>query len=129
MIRKPKEIYLEVAKKHSLPVDLIVSIGNIVYQETRSILNNPQQLSYELPELGTFNMRFKKFEAYFSSFQKRLDEDEPNAIILRDTNLEKYLTNKMLYDKMQEYRKDKQETRIKRYEQNKTLESSKDNPS
>ena len=64
MIIGAKDIYEEIAEEENINLELIQSIGNAVFQNLRTCLNDPLELSYELPKIGTFNIRFKKFENY-----------------------------------------------------------------
>lgn len=114
MITKPREIYKNVSEKYELPIELIQSIGNTIFQKTRSILNRPDDLAYELPELGVFNIRFCKFERYIYNIRNNPQEDEFRERM------------KYLIKRMDEYREDKQNIKEKRNNYDKTNESSKD---
>lgn len=119
MIVPPKAIYKKVAEKNALPPELLESIGNVVFQHLRACLNDPKELAYEVPELGTFSLRFKKFVQYYQNVKDKIEE-QGTANLARA---------EMICKKIEEYQKDKKETRKKRYESNQTIESSEDNPS
>lgn len=127
MIVKPKEIYQKVSEKNNIPIDIIESIGNIVFQSLRSHLNTPTDIAYELPELGTFIHRFHRFEYLFELTLKRLEENDEATLEIVNSNLERHQRNLNLYNKMQEYRKDKKEIKKIRNEQNNSIKSSEDN--
>jgi len=123
MIDNAKIIYKKTSENNNLPLDLIESIGNVVSQHLRNCLNNPDALAYELPNIGTFNIRFIRFERYYNNFQNLLDKDDPIAIMKRDRDLQFYQSNTIVMEKIKNFRIDKQEKRKERYETN---ESSKD---
>lgn len=120
MIVLPNDIYEEVAEDIGVDVAMIQSIGVIAFQELRHSLNNPVELAYELPKLGTFILRFNKFEDYFDYFQKKLDNKDVEALQKLEDNPELYLKNKALKEKINNFRKDKQTKRKQRYEKDYT---------
>lgn len=124
MIESAKIIYKKTAEKNNVPIELIESIGNAVAQHMRTCLNNPDALAYELPNIGTFNIRFTRFEKYYNNFQALLDKNDENAIMKRDRDLEFYESNTIVMEKIKQFKIDKQEKRKERYETN---ESSEDN--
>lgn len=127
MISSPKSIYKKVAEKNSLPLEMIDSIGTTVFQTLRSILNDPKELAYELPELGTFNVRFKAYDSYYKYVLQQIAEGNENFITRFVDDPEKLAKLENICSKMEEYRNDKKETRQKRNEYDNTIESSQDN--
>ena len=109
MIISAKDIYEEIAEEENINLELIQSIGNAVFQNLRTCLNDPMELSYELPKIGTFNIRFKKFENYFNGFEKRLLEGNEEAKLKYEENPENFHKNKRLMGKIKVYREDKQQ--------------------
>ena len=126
MITSAKSIYKKVSEKHNIPLELIESIGNVISQQTRYCLNNPESLAYELPGLGTFNIRFVRFEKFYNNFQALLDKNDETAIMKRDRDLHFYNSNTLIMEKIKQFKIDKQIKRKERYETN---ESSEDNAS
>lgn len=116
MIIGSKDIYEEVAIENNIDVELVNSIGSTVFQQLRTLLNDPEELAYELPKIGTFIMRFKRFEKYFNNFQNHLNNKSPEAIKKYENNIILYEKNKKLIEKMKKYREDKQLKRKLRYE-------------
>jgi hypothetical protein len=119
MIVRSKGLYEETSQRHNLPIDLIESVGNCVFEALVYKLNHPEDLAYELPKFGTFNIRFKMFDRYYENFQKLLDVNDPEAIKKRDSNLDLYKRTTSIYNKIQEFRSKKKETRTKRYAESK----------
>lgn len=126
MISNAKSIYKQTAEKHNVPLELIESIGNTISQHMRSCLNNPEALAYELPHIGTLNVRFVRFERFYNNFQNLLDKEDPIAIMKRDRDLQFYNSNTIVMEKIKNFRTDKEEKRKQRYDTN---ESSEDNAS
>jgi hypothetical protein len=104
MVVRSKVIYENTAKKHNLPIDLVESVGNCVFERLRSKLEAPTELAYELPKFATFSMRFRMFEKYYENFVKQLEAGNEEAFKKRDANLELFERNTILYNKMQDYR-------------------------
>lgn len=63
MIVKNAEIYRKVAQKHNLNPEFVETIGDIVFEELITSLNNPSSLGYELPKLGCWIARSKQIKA------------------------------------------------------------------
>lgn len=119
MIVRSKALYEETSLRHNLPIDLIESVGNCVFEALVFKLNHPEDLAYELPKFGTFNIRFKMFERYYENFQKLLEASDPEAIKKRDSNLDLYKRTTSIYNKINEFRSKKKDTRKQRYAQSK----------
>lgn len=126
MITKSKSLFEKVAQKHSLPAEALASVGNCVFEELRRKMESPEELAYELPRLGTFNVRFTTFERYFTNFLRKLQEGSETAQEQLKTNPKLFQQNADLYKKIQVYREDKQKTKLKRHEQ--TNQSGENNP-
>ncbi len=80
MLTSIKDTYQKVADKNALSPELVQSIGNIVFSHLRECLDERDELSYELPKLGCFNLRMKKFDDYFNVFIKHREETDPALI-------------------------------------------------
>ena len=119
MITYPKVIYKRVAEKNNLKQELVESIGTIVFQQLRASLNDPRDLAYELPGLGTFNVRFSRFESYFNYIKNNKPEEHET---------ENYLRAERLCEMMKQFRIDKETKRKKRYDEIEANQSSEDNP-
>lgn len=124
MITTPKRVYKNVSEENALPQDLVESIGNVIFQHLRSSLNNPQALAYEVPEIGSWNIRFNRFERFFYSIAKGLEENNPLTLKHVEDNPGEIERNTLIIDKINSYRKDKKEVKEKRNEQNQAFQSS-----
>lgn len=127
MIVTSKEISKKVADNNDIDFNIIDSINSIVFASLRENLNSPDHLAYELPGIGTFELRFKQFEKHFNHFKNLVETNNENAIAAVNRNPEYYKRNKLLIEKIDEFRNDKKEKRILRHGQNNTNETSEDN--
>jgi hypothetical protein len=123
MVIRSRILYEEVAKKHNLPIELIESVGNCVFEQLRIKLDAPSELAYELPKLGTFIARFKPFEKTMENIMKAVNSENPLLLQRIEEDPKRYNRNISLYKKMQEYREAKKKFK------NETAETSKDNVS
>lgn len=123
MVIRSKILYERVAKKNNIPLELVESIGNSLFQHMRSKMEVPTELAYEFPKFGTFNIRFCEFEKFFKSFKRKLEAGDPEAIKKLQADPERFKRNEMLYSKILEYREDKKQKRKERYETNKPSEN------
>lgn len=117
MIVTGKTLYEQVAKKEQLPVDLVHSIGSFVFQTFRRESRAFEHLALELPKLGTFILRFNRFQTHFNYLQKRIDTKDEETLILLEENPGIYEKYKKILRKMDEFRQEKKKTRNERYEQ------------
>lgn len=116
MVTKINNIYEKVSKKHNLQLDLVKSVGDCVFDELLDKLSKFEDLGYDLPKLGTFNLRFKRFENYYLNFVKKLENKDPLAIEKLENNKELFELNTEIYKKIQNFRQVKSEKRKLRYE-------------
>lgn len=65
MIVKNAEIYRRVAEKHNLDLNIVESVGDTVFAELISKLNNPSDLAYELPKFGCWTIRAKEVRSTY----------------------------------------------------------------
>lgn len=114
METKTKDIFEKVARDNNLPVDLLESIGGCVLKELQQSLIHPTSLAYELPHVGTFKARFKRFENYFLRFLGKLQAGDEKAQEKLWANPKLFQQNADLYQKMQQYRRDKKAAKLKR---------------
>lgn len=125
MIVRNKEIYKLVAETNNLPIETVESVGSAVFTELLKVMEDPKEIAYELPKFGTFVLKFKKYENYYNSFKTKLDAGDPKAIQKKEENEQLFINTTNLINKMLQYRSDKREAKIKRYE---TKQSSENNP-
>lgn len=124
MIIRSNEIYEQVAKENNINVDVIQSIGNCVFQHLKDNLSIYGELAHELPGIGTFNLRFSKFENYFESFKKHIADEHSGIMTKLADNPGLFEIGLKTIDKIKEYREDKKTKRELRFS---TIKSSKDN--
>lgn len=105
MITSPKDIYAKAAKEKGLDPELVESVGNVVFEHLRSSLNDPDAICYELPQIGIFTLKFKKFEEYFQFLLKHIDEHSE----------EHFQKKKKAHNEIIEFKKQKKEKRKERY--------------
>lgn len=122
MVIKASEIYEKVAKDNNLKPELVESVGSTILTELVNTLDDPRELAYELPKFGTFALRFKKTERFYNNFIQKLIQNDPKALKQKEDNPELFNAITNLYNKIQNYRKDKKE---KKQLRNETIESSK----
>lgn len=122
MVTRVKHIYEKISKKRGIPIEVIESIGDIIFDTLLNYMEKPEDLAYELPKFGTFNVRFKKFTDYYEHFINKLEKNDPEAIKNRDADPEKFERNTRLYRKIKEFKSDKEAKRKLRYETNKSSE-------
>lgn len=115
MIVSSNDIYKKVAEKKNLNEDLVKSVGTVVFQSLRELLNNPEELSYELPKLGTFSLRFKKFEYYFYNFKNKLENNDEECLKKLENNPALYEKNKKMIEKITAFRDARRNKRVLRY--------------
>lgn len=122
MITGIRDIYEKVAKQNNLDPELVKSIGTVVFQNLRECLNKPDEVAYELPKVGVFNVRFQKFENYYLAFVRCLERGDEKAKKQLEDNPELFEINTKLYNRILEYREKKKEKRNARYEAIKSSE-------
>lgn len=115
MVTRGKEIYKRVAAKHKIDLSLVESIGNAMFQELRNKVDTGTSLAYEMPKLGTFNIRFTRFLQMFNGFNKHLEQEAPWALELLEQHKERYERDKLINTLIAAYRQDKKDVREKRY--------------
>lgn len=127
MIKKAKDIYQTTAERHNIPVEVIASIGNVLFRHLRESLNEPSELAYEVPGLGVFCLRMKKFEHNFGMIKNAYENG--NLKVVGDVNRkpEDYKRKNNLLEKCKQFRKEKAEHKVKRNAENETYQSSEDN--
>lgn len=96
-------------------MDLVDSIGTCVFQSFRDKLSSPKNLSYELPKIGAFHLRFRNYLSYVLSFARKINSGEQKYIDMRDNNLELFFTTKHIYKQMMDFKEDKLKKRTQRY--------------
>lgn len=113
MITRCKTIYEQVARENRLDTSLVESIGSFVFAELRHALNSPNELAYELPKLGTFILRQKKF----LKFQDILDRyiEQGSVVIKTEAGQKRYAEQKLLVKKIEQFKKDKLQKRTLRF--------------
>lgn len=107
-----KELYELISKKTELPIDLISSIGSSMFQELRDSLENPKEISYEMPKLGIFNLRFNKFEYYGKKYKEYASSNKDERYLKNKETKLKQIQD--LEEKIQNYRKIKSDAKTKR---------------
>ncbi len=107
MIKRMADIYKEVSREQGLSLSIVESVGIEVLSCLRNCLNNPSEIAYELPNLGTFTLKHTKYESFHKFLidavetgKYKLDEDYPT-----DT----YERNGELMKKIEEFRQHKEE--------------------
>lgn len=120
MLVTPKQIYTNVAERNDVSFELISSIGNIIFQSLRTCLNDPSELAYEVPGLGTFGLRFNRFEESHNSAKIHHHDDSNNT----DAQKLRLLKMGKIQTKIDSFRKHKSEVKTKRYGQDTTVASS-----
>jgi hypothetical protein len=114
MVVKVKQIFERVASDNNIPLEEIESIGNAVFKDMHTKMNSPVDLAYELPWVGTFAVRFKRFESYFLLFLGKLQRGDEKAQEKLWANPKLFQLNADLYQKIQLFRIDRKAAKIKR---------------
>jgi hypothetical protein len=111
-----KQIYEIISKRDNVPIDLIESVGNSVFDSLRYHMDHPSELAYELPKIGTFNIRFNRFLGYYNTVQKKLANKEEKTTLQKQNDPELFERLDKLNLRVEEYREKKQEKRNERNE-------------
>lgn len=109
MIIRLKDIYRELATE-DLSEQVIESIGVSIFAQLRHELNNPEELAIELPKLGTFALKQKKFFDYFNYVQSRIRKGHFTPGVDYPEHL--YESYKKTYSKLMKFRETKMEKRV-----------------
>lgn len=115
MVIRSKPLYEFVAKKNNLPIDLIESVGNCVFEELRTKVDEVNCLAYELPKFGVFQIRFNRFEQFFKFFNGKVASGDEKYMQLKKDNMPRYLRYQSILEQIEEYRKAKKIRRAIRH--------------
>lgn len=107
MIVRMSEIYKEVAEENDWSKAVVESVGVEVLSCLRDKLNGPDEIAYELPKLGTFTLKQKKYEGFHNYLLGALEEGR--YILGENYSEEMYSKNLILMDKINKFRSDKLE--------------------
>lgn len=112
MIVSQREIYKEVAEENNIEKGVVISIGEFIWDKTRENLDEPGNLGVELSKLGTFTLRFKRFESYIKVYERAKN----SPININNPEFHRRLFKyKNLIREIENYRKQKSIKRKLRY--------------
>lgn len=114
MIIKARDIYASVAKKHNLDPKFVQIVGESVFNALRGKLEHPTDLAYELPKLGTFILRHKKFKISVDRTRQAANNGLDNAM---NAGAKAILVHwEVILEKIREFKEIKTAKRKLRYE-------------
>lgn len=122
IIKKDKDIYQDVAKDLSLPVELVQSMGSHAWKKLKSEFNNLDYHEIYMLGLGSFRMRKKQIEKSIEWLTKSLENLEMVRYIetkeqLEEKRLEITIKIKKLSDRLEDLnriREEKKQFKINR---------------
>ncbi len=112
MIVRMKQIFEEVARENSWPITVVESVGVDVFSTLRSKLNEPTEIGYELPKLGTFTLKHNKYASFHEYLLNAINDG--TYVVGENYSEEMFERNKILMSKIEAFRNEKAEkTRLK----------------